>query len=68
MKIINMIHSINISVVYTLIAILGACIGSFINMAAYRIPKILYFNFPYGATTVSGKELLKTENSSPTDI
>lgn len=45
MKIINMIHSINISLVYTLIAILGACIGSFINMAAYRIPKILYFNW-----------------------
>lgn len=44
-NIINFFSNINISIFYILIGILGACVGSFINMAAYRIPKILYFNW-----------------------
>lgn len=35
----------NVVVFYILIGVLAGCVGSFINMAAYRIPKQLYFSW-----------------------
>ena len=35
----------HLMLLYGFIFIVGLCIGSFINMAAYRIPKMLYFSW-----------------------